>query len=123
MTDQLRSKLKETSWGETQQRSFKKLKVAFATTPILDIVDPNEPFVLETDANGKAIRVVLMQGGYPIAVRVRNLIACNGSTWACEWKLLAIIYALKKWHHYLYGATFEVWMDHESLKWLSSLKD
>ena len=48
MTDQLRSKSKEISWGESQQQSFDKLKVALAAAPILDIVDPNEPFVLET---------------------------------------------------------------------------
>ena len=47
MTDQLRSKSKDISWGEAQQRSFEKLKVALAVAPILDIVDPNEPFVLE----------------------------------------------------------------------------
>ena len=34
-----------------------------------------------------------------------------------------IIHALKKWHHYLYGATFEVWTNHESLNWLSSQKE
>ena len=33
-----------------------------------------------------------------------------------------IIHALKKWHHYLFGDMFEVWMEHESLKWLSSQK-
>lgn len=34
-----------------------------------------------------------------------------------------IIHALEKWGHYLYAATFEVWMDHESLKWISSQKE
>ena len=34
-----------------------------------------------------------------------------------------IIHALKKWCHYLCGATFEVQIDHESLKWLSNKKE
>ena len=37
--------------------------------------------------------------------------------------MLAIIHALKKWRHYLYGATFEVQTDHEILKWLFSQKE
>ena len=73
MTDQLRSKSKEISWGEAQQRSFEKLKVALAVAPILDIVDPNEPFVLETDASGETIGAVLMQGGRPIAFESKKL--------------------------------------------------
>ena len=43
---------------------------------------------------------------------------------AYGWELMAIIHALKKkLHHYLYGAMFEVWTNHESLKWLSSQKE
>ena len=59
--------------GEAQQRSFKKLKVALATAPILDIVDPNEPFVLETDISSDAIGAVLMQGGRPVAFESKKL--------------------------------------------------
>ena len=46
--------------GEAQQKSFEKPAVTLAITPILDTVDPNKPFVLDMDASGKAIRVVLM---------------------------------------------------------------
>ena len=60
--------------GETQQRSFEKLKVALAAAaPILDIVDPNKPFVLEIDANGEAIGAVLMQGGCLVAFANKKL--------------------------------------------------
>ena len=54
MTDQLRSKSKEIIWGEAQQQTFKNLTVALAAAPDLDIVDPNEPFVLEMDVSGNA---------------------------------------------------------------------
>ena len=123
MTNQLRSKSKDISWGESQQQSFKALKGALAAAPVLDIVDPNEPFVLETDANGDAIGAVLMQGRRPIAFESKKLDCAQRNYSAYERELLAIVHALKKWRHYLYGATFEVRTDHESLKWLSNQKE
>ena len=47
--------------------------MALIATPILDIVDPNEPFVLEMNANGEAIGVVLMQGGCCVAFESKKL--------------------------------------------------
>ncbi|MCO5605289.1 hypothetical protein L7F22_059471 [Adiantum nelumboides] len=120
LTDQLWTKTKNITWGESQQRSFDKLKVAVASALVLTIVDPNEPFVLETDASGEARGAVLMLRGRSVAFESKKLdrAQCNYSAYKRE--LLADIHALKKWRHYLYGATFEVRTDHESLKWISS---
>jgi hypothetical protein len=38
-------------------------------------------------------------------------------------ELAAIIFALKKWRHYLYGASYEVFTDHKSLKYIFTQKD
>lgn len=100
--------------------SFEKLKVAITTAPVLSIVDPNEPFVLEKDASGEAIGVVLSQRGRPVAFESKKLDRAQQNYSAYKQELLVIIHALKKWRHYLYGATFEVQTDHESVKWFSS---
>ncbi|MCO5557030.1 hypothetical protein L7F22_010585 [Adiantum nelumboides] len=63
MIDQLKGKGKTFTWGEEQQRSFDKLKVDLASTPILAIVDPTKPFVVETDVSDRAIGAVLLQDG------------------------------------------------------------
>ena len=63
MTDQLKSKGKHFNWQTEQQRSFDMIEHALATAPILAIVDPTKPFVLETDASDKAIGAVLLQEG------------------------------------------------------------
>lgn len=55
MTNQLKEQGKKFNWGEAQERSFNKLKVALATTPILVVVDPLKPYVVEMDASDKAI--------------------------------------------------------------------
>jgi hypothetical protein len=38
-------------------------------------------------------------------------------------ELTAIVSALKKWRHYLYGVTFEIFTDHKSLKYIFTQKD
>jgi len=38
-------------------------------------------------------------------------------------KLVAVVFALKTWRHYLYGAQFQVFSDHKSLKYLFDQKE
>ena len=73
MTDQLKSKGKNFSWQEEQHSIFDQIKQALAIAPILAIVDPTKPFVLEMDASDKAIGAVLLQEGRPIAFESKKL--------------------------------------------------
>ena len=115
MTDQLKGAAITFHWGEKQQRSFDKLKVALATAPILAILDLQKPFVVETDASGTAVGAVLLQDGRPVAYESKKLNEAQKNYSAYERELFAIVHALKTWQHYLYGATFEVLFDHECL--------
>ena len=38
-------------------------------------------------------------------------------------ELVAIVFALKAWCHYLYGEQFEVFSDHKSLKYIFTQRD
>lgn len=44
-----------------------------STTPVLNIVDPEQPFDLETDACGIAVGAVLNQEGKPMAFESKKL--------------------------------------------------
>ena len=87
-----------------------------ATTSILDIVDPTKPFVVKIDASDKAIGVILLQAGRPIAFENKKLDKAQQNYFVYERKLYAIIYALKKWCHYLYGSKFDIVFDQESIQ-------
>ena len=110
-------------WGEEQQQRFDKLKVALATAPILAIVDPQKPFVVETDASAKAVGAVLIQDGHLVAYESKTLNRAQQNYSAYERELFDIIYALHKWRHYLYGAQFEIVFDHESINWFMNQTD
>ena len=73
MTDQLKAQGRAFKWGEDQQSSFNKLRLALATAPLLAIVDPHKPFVVETDASARAIGAVLLQDGRPVAFESKKL--------------------------------------------------
>ncbi|MCO5560282.1 hypothetical protein L7F22_013893 [Adiantum nelumboides] len=120
---QFQSKSKTFSWEEAQRRSFEWLKVAVATAPILAIVDPLNPFVVETDASDKAIDAVLLQEGRPIAFESKKLDRAQQNYSVYERELYAIVHALRKWRHYLYGAEFEVGFDNKSIKWFTTQAD
>ena len=95
MTNQLKAKGHNFFWGEEQQCNFDKLKVAIAITPILAIVDPHKPFVLETDASSTAIGVDLLQDGKSITFESKKLNHAHQNYSTYEHELFAIVHALK----------------------------
>lgn len=66
-------------WNEEAEQAFQILKKAMTTTPVLALPDFTQPFILETDASGLGVGVVLMQHGRPVAYMSKTLYARNQS--------------------------------------------
>jgi hypothetical protein len=88
------------------------------TTPVLALSDFNKMFVLECDASGLGIGVVLMQEGQLIAFTSRVLSPLHLSLTVYDNEMLAIIHATTKWMPYLIGRRFQIHTDHRSLKYI-----
>ena len=54
-------------WDEEAKKEFQKMKEVMSSCPILALPDFSNPFVVECDASGGGIGVVLKQGQHPIA--------------------------------------------------------
>lgn len=111
-------------WGEPQQRAFDALKLAITSAPVLQLPDPDKPFVLETDASDFAMGAVLSQdqgnGLRPVAFESRKFGVHELNYAVHEKEMLAIIHAFTVWKCYLEGRHTTVYTDHASLQYFST---
>ena len=115
-------------WGQQCELSFRKLKNAILQKPVLGVADPTKAFVLQTDASNYGLGAVLSQAGedgceHPVAFASRKLLPREVKYATIEKECLAIVWALKRFHVYLYGQMFTVETDHKPLSWLNRMKD
>lgn len=54
-------------WTQVQEEAFQVLKQSLVSAPVLVLPDFSKTFTVETDASGKGICAVLLQGGHPLA--------------------------------------------------------
>ncbi|KAK1427604.1 hypothetical protein QVD17_16293 [Tagetes erecta] len=110
-------------WGPEQVEAFKTLKEKLTNAPILAIPEGNEDFVVFCDASYTGFGCVLMQRDKVIAYASRQLKVNEIGYPTHDLELGAIIFALKLWRHYLYGARFIIYSDHKSLKHIFDQKE
>lgn len=104
----------EWCWLQQHQQAFEDLKVAITSPPTLKYYNSTEPVVITCDASKSGLGAAILQEK-PVAFASRALTETEQRYAQIEKELLAITFACKKFHDYIFGRKFVVETDHKPL--------
>jgi hypothetical protein len=111
-------------WGEIQESAFSKLKDILSSEPVLKLPDLQREFILQTDASNLGIGACLFQEHngkkHPVLYASKKLLDREQNYSVGEREALAIVWAVSKFHRFLYGRHFILESDHRPLQYLNS---
>ena len=115
----------EDLWTDKHEKRFQELKRRMIKEPILRYPDFDKQFIISTDASKYAIGAILKQKDdenreYVISYNGRKLKEAEVNYTVTEKECLAIVWALEKYHHYIWRTKciIEIITDHKPLIWL-----
>jgi hypothetical protein len=95
------------SWNSEATKVFDQLKEVTCKSLFLTTPNFTKTFIMECDASGNGIDVVLMQEGRNLAFESRTLKGKDLHKPIYEKEMMETLHALKKWHHYPIGRHFK----------------
>ena len=108
VTEPLRQLLKENNqpnfqfhFGEPHQEAFRKLKEMMMSAPVLKFYSLSDPITVSYDASQSGLGAVVMQKGRPVAYASKVLTSTEYAYAQIEKELLAIVFAMRKFHTYV----------------------
>ena len=109
----------EWHWEDEQNKAFNESKSILLNSDCLVHYDPRLPIVVSADSSsyglGCAISHVINGIERPISFASRTLTPAERNYSQLEREALALIYALKQFHFYIYGYEFTLKTDHKPL--------
>eukprot|EP00731_Ephydatia_muelleri_P009196 Em0004g1534a len=107
-------------WGAEQQAAFQSLKDLLCTDTVLAHFDPSLPIGISCDASECGLGAVLFHrypdgGERPISNVSKTLTDTQRKYSQIQKEALAIVFALSKFHQFLYGRKFILVTDHKPL--------
>ena len=124
----LREKNHLYDWTPECQTAFDTIKTLLTTAPVLGYPSTDgSHFVVDYDASNVGIGSVLhqLQNGEEKVIGYFSRCLSRAERKYCTTRkeLLAVVAAVKHFHHYLYGQQFIIRSDHGSLQWLLNFKN
>ena len=119
----LLKKYQKFEWSYTCQHSFEELRQRLTTASMSALPSGKDGYVVYSDASRQGLGSVLMQGGRVIAYASRQLKKHEQNYPTHDLELAAVVFAIKILRHYLYGVLCQIFIDHNSLQYIFTLKE
>ncbi|XP_018402108.1 PREDICTED: uncharacterized protein K02A2.6-like [Cyphomyrmex costatus] len=103
-------------WDQNAEQAFNDLKNSLSTAPVLQFFDSRKPVVVSVDASQSGLGAVLLQNNLPVEYASRSLNDTQQNYAQIEKEALAIAFACKRFHYYIYGRQVVVESDHKPLE-------
>ena len=106
ITAPLRELLKtnvEWKWTKNHDAALQQLKTVLTCAPTLSFYNVDKPVMIQCDASQAGLGACLMQDGKPIAYASRAMSKAEKNYAQIEKEMLSIVFAVRKFHQYIYG--------------------
>lgn len=108
------------NWSNTHQRAFEQLKKSLSSEMILTHYNPRLDIIVSADASNKGLGACIQHrmsdnSIRPIAYAARSLKDPEKKYSQIEKEALGIIFAVNKFHKYIFGRKFKLKTDHKPL--------
>lgn len=102
-------------WLAEHDIILNEIKKVITTAPVLGTFDINKDIKIQCDASQNGLGCCLIQDGKPIAYASRAMSSTEKNYAQIEKELLAVVFAIRKFHQYVYGKEVEIITDHKPL--------
>lgn len=106
------------SWSPNHEATLRSLLSHLQTSAVLKPFSTKDHSTVITDASPTGIGAILEQCGRPVICISRRLSKTERGYSQTQREALAVYWAVKRLHKYLFGLTFTIATDHEALKFL-----
>lgn len=104
------------TWSTIHENSLKNLKQAIVQAPVLKYFNPNEEVIIQCDASKDGLGACILQNEHPVIFASRSMTKSEQLYAQIEKELLAITFAVEKFHYFIYGRHAIVQSDHKPLE-------
>ena len=117
---QLMKKDRRWTWGEEEEKAWRKIKKLLSSAEVLCHYNPVLPIRLACDASSFGVAAVLSHlmpdgGERPVAYASKSLSDAEKNYSQLDKEALAIVFGVRRFHQYLYGRKFTLITDHRPL--------
>jgi hypothetical protein len=107
-------------WGRPQKQVFDDLKKHLCSAPLLSLLDPQQPFEIDTDASDYVVGAVITHHSHPVAYNNETLSNDVRKYPNYDKEMYSIVQSCHQCRHYILGKDTIIHIDHKPLQFMQT---